>query len=133
MAQKRIARWSIGSGIAALLGMINPDLTRHVLNDAWQSTLAQALVVITIVWFTMGRKVASGVRKFQSDTLKAFQENFDKMETAVQNVATGLGELRETVGEELKSHSKLIGNVKLDVAQLKDRVNKLEGSQPPAQ
>jgi hypothetical protein len=124
--QKKTAKWGIGISLGSILGLINPELTRHVLNDAWQSTLAQAFVVITVVWFTMGRKVAKGVKEFQNETLRVIDRNFERVESGFSEVSEGLSKLEATMQKELSSHSKMISLVNVDVAKLDARVMMLE-------
>lgn len=108
----RATKWSlgIGSGISTLfISLAEPEAAKAILDTAWHAWLTQCLIVIAVVWFTMGKKVKTGVQVMVESALHDFKEHFDRMEGAVNKVAANLTELKETVSKDLSSHSQQLG------------------------
>lgn len=94
-----------------LINQIDVEWLTGSVNDAMQTELADWFLKVGIVWLFVSKKVSG---------------HFAGVEAAVNLVATNLGELKNTVSQDLQMHSERLGKIELGVAKLDLRVKKLE-------
>lgn len=87
------------------------EAAKNLLSTAAQSSLAEKLFIVGIIWKVMGRRVAN---------------HFNSLESSVKLVASEVSELRQAVTADLKMQSTRLESVETGVVELKARVGKLE-------
>jgi hypothetical protein len=85
------------------------------LSQAAQTSLGEKIIVVMVVWFFMGRKVAEhfkGLEKGMADGFKGVREELLELRLAITHVET--------------DHSNRLGKIETNMNQFDDRIGKLE-------
>lgn len=117
----------------AILAFFQSESTQALLSDAMRSHLSQWLIVVGVVWATMGRKVSARFKELNHDMregltkgLSEFQEHFKKIEVGLNQVAVEVNSLKTTVSKDLSVHAKRLEMLEGGLVQLSSRLDVLE-------
>jgi len=85
---------------------IDPSLLQSVLSQAAQSSLAEKLIVVAVVWYMMRKKVS---------------DHFTSITVSLSAIVKSLDELKESVVRLEESHAGRIGKLEGRVDQLEKK------------
>ena len=115
------------------MDFLSPEYFQSLLKPEMQAQLTQYLLVVAVVWATMGRKVSSRFREFQRENqqsidrgLSMFQTHLSTIEKKFDEGIKEMRQMKEAVTKDLKVNSERLQNVETDMNDIKQRVTTLE-------
>lgn len=112
---------------------LSPEYLQTLLSPQMQAQLTQYLLMVAIIWLTMGRKVDRRFKEYQEQTtavvsagLDMFKNHLTTIEKKLDEGIREMSRMRDTVSLDLQANNKRLGNIENDIKDVKDRVLKLE-------
>jgi len=114
---------------------LSPEYLQTLLSPHMQAQLTQYLLMVAIIWLTMGRKVDRRFKEYQEQTtavvsagLDMFKNHLTTIEKKLDEGIREMSRMRDTVSLDLQANNKRLGNIENDIKDVKDRVSKLENT-----
>jgi len=115
------------------MDFFSPEYFQALLSPAAQASLTEKLLVVGVIWATMGRKVGKRFGEFKNEmsaSLDAHINMFKSHLTAIENkFDDGISEMRamkEAVSKDLQVNSQRLTAVEGGLKEVKTRVERLE-------
>lgn len=105
--------------------LMNEEYWKSLLSPQAQANLTEKLIIVAVVWATMGRKVTKHFAQLKSGldtTLGIFREHLKAIEDKLENGIIQMKGMRDAVGRDLDR----LGAVESGLSEVKTRVEKLE-------
>lgn len=111
------------------------EYLRAMLSPEMQASLTEKMLVVYLIWITMGRKVDTRFKELTNQTqvgisrsMEQFQTHFEKIEKSLASAVDEMRELKEAVAEDFSIHSKRLMEVEGTIQGLSNRVERLEST-----
>ncbi len=101
---------------------LSSQIFTKFISPAANTDLASYLIVVAVVWKTMGKKVSKAFTKMQNEIF----EHMRAIENSVGNVAGEMKLLKEAVTADLKTHSSRLTAVETGIMDIRKEVDSLK-------
>lgn len=118
----------------ALLSILpSPDALRELLKPDMQAKLTQYLIVVGVIWLTMGRKVSANFKLLKEDVtsqvsqgFEMFQKHLDNIELKFDEAVKEMKKMRDALSQDLKMNADRLNKLEDGISIITKRVEKLE-------
>lgn len=111
------------------------ELVQHFLSTEGQASLMEKLIIVAVVWFTMGRKVSIRFQEMKRDTNKTINEAMDALkshllivEKKFDDVVGEMSETRKVLSADLEANTRRMEKIEQLWIELSERVGRLENN-----
>ena len=112
---------------------LNSEYVNTILSTAAQVSLTEKLIIVAVVWATMGRKIAKKFAELKKETQDGitittlmFQKHLEKIEEKFDGAINEMKAMKETISKDLQVNSQRLKNVEDGLSEVKQRVSRLE-------
>lgn len=108
---------------------LNSEYISALLSTQAQVSLTEKLIIVAVVWATMGRKVSKRFKELQTQidsTLVMFKTHLTAIEGKFDKGIYEMKAMKDTVSKDLQVNSERLANVEDGLGDLNNRVEKLE-------
>lgn len=109
--------------------LLSNEYLQALLSPAAQASLTEKLVIVAIVWATMGRKVTKrfkGIEDQVANTLEMFKKHLTEIEAKFTAGIEELRDMKQTVSQDLRVNAERLSRLEDTQQLLIKRVEKLE-------
>lgn len=112
---------------------LDSEYVRTILSTSAQVSLTEKLIVVGIVWATMGRKVSKRFKELKDETQVGIRTTADMFENHLKTIerkfeaaVMEMRAMKETISKDLQVNSMRLKNVEDGLSEVKQRVERLE-------
>lgn len=111
------------------MDFFTPEYFNALLSPQAQASLTEKIIIVGVVWATMGRKVSKRFKEFQSTvdaTLSMFRVHLTAIEEKFDKGIAEMRAMKDAVSKDLQVNSQRLSAVENGLTEVKTRVGKLE-------